>query len=125
MTDGYIEAGIFGKGYDLSQSKVEAFRNAFLKSKESNLSVFLSKNPAFKIKPADNPFLKSLEVIVLEIYDRSLSKTGAATKHPTDMEVMKLIWSDWLKSSGVKRFELKSIATSKEEAVKYVMDFIK
>ncbi len=125
LTDGYIEAGIFGKGYDLSESKIEAFRNAFLKSKESNLTVFLSKNPKFKIKPADNPYLKNLEVIVLEMYDRSLSKTGIATKHPTDMEIMKLIWSDWLKSSGVKRFELKSIATSKEEAVKYVMDFIK
>ena len=124
MTDGYIEAGIFNKGFDLSDTKVTNFRKAFLAARESNLETFLLKNPKFKIKPVKNAFLKNLEVIVIEMYDRSLSKTGAATKHPTDMEVLKLIWSDWLRNSGVKRFELKSIVTSKEEAVKYVMDFI-
>lgn len=125
ITDGYIEAGIYKKGYDLSSDKVSEFRNAFLKSKESNMETFLAKNPRFRINPAKNPFLNNLEVIVLEMYDRSLSKTGAATKHPTDMEIMKIIWSDWMRSSGVKRFELKPIAGNKTESVKYVMDFIK
>ena len=62
---------------------------------------------------------------MLEMYDRSLSKTGSATKHPTDMEIMKVIWSDWMRSSGIKRFELKSTSVNKTESVKYVMDFIK
>ncbi|NQX40692.1 hypothetical protein SAMN05421820_10496 [Pedobacter steynii] len=125
MTDGYIEAGIYGKGYDLSAAKVTDFRNAFLKSNSDDMHAFLSKNPKFKIKPAKNPFLKDLEVIVMEMYDRSLSKTGAARKHPTDMEIMKLIWTDWMRSSGVKRFELKSTASNKTEAVKYIIDFLK
>jgi len=125
MTDGYIEAGIYDKGYDLSAKKVADFRNAFLKSKGSDMAVFLSKNTKFKINPAKNPFLKSLEVIVIEMYDRSLSKTGAATQHPTDMEIMRLIWTDWMKSSGVKRFELKPAASNQAEAVKYILDFIK
>lgn len=125
LTDGYIEAGIFKKGFDLSSDKVSDFRNAFLKSKEDNIEIFLAKNKRFKINPARNAFLKNIEVIVLEMYDRSLSKTGSATKHPTDMEIMKVIWSDWMRSSGIKRFELKSTSVNKTESVKYVMDFIK
>lgn len=125
MTDGYIEAGIYNKGYDLSAAKVKAFRTAFLKSKEQNLDVFLSRNPKFKIVPARNANLKNLELIVIEMYDRSLSKSGAATAHPTDMEIMKVIWKDWLLNSGLKRFELKAAASNKSEAIKFVMDFIK
>jgi hypothetical protein len=125
LTDGYIEAGIYNKGYDLSASKVADFRKAFLKSKEPSMEVFLSKHGHFKITAAKNPFLKNLEVIVVEMYDRSLSKAGAATSHPTDMEIMKVIWTDWLRSSGVKRFELKAAASSQAEAVKYIMNFIK
>jgi len=125
FTDGYIEAGIYGKGYDLSSGKVSAFRKAFLKSKEQNIESFLSKNSQFKIKAVTNPFLKNLEVIVTEMYDRSLSKAGAATMHPTDMEIMKVIWTNWMKSSGVKKLDLKPAANSKSEVVKFVMDFIK
>lgn len=125
LTDGYIEAGIFGKGFDLSSAKVTSFRNAFLKSKESNMETFLAKNKQFKINPVKNPYLNELEVIVMEMYDRSLSVTGRATKHPTDMEIMKVIWTDWLKTSGVKRFVLKPVASSKEEAVKYILNFMK
>lgn len=125
LTDGYIEAGIFNKGYDLSSTKVASFRKAFLKSKESNMASFLAKNQMFKINPVQNSYLKNLEIIVLEMFDRSLSKTGAATQHPTDMEIMKLIWSDWLKNSGVKRFELKAAASNKSEATKYILDFVK
>jgi hypothetical protein len=125
LTDGYIEAGIYNKGFDLSASKVADFRKAFLKSKEGSMESFLSKNARFKIAAARNPFLKNLEVIVVEMYDRSLSKSGAATSHPTDMEIMKVIWTDWLRSSGVKRFELKAAASSQAEAIKYIMNFIK
>lgn len=125
MTDGYIEAGIYNKGYDLSAAKVAGFRNAFLKSRMGSMEAFLNMNPKFKITPVTNPFLKDLEVIVLEMYDRSLSKTGAATTHPTDMEIMKVIWTDWFKNSGVKKFELKPTAGNPGEPVQYIMDFIK
>ena len=125
LTDGYIEAGIYNKGYDLSAKKVADFRKSFLKSKSESMESFLSRNKVFKINPVRNPQLKNLEVIVLEMYDRSLSKTGAATSHPTDMEIMKVIWTDWMRASGVKRFELRQTASNSAEAVKYVMDFIR
>ncbi|RZK40569.1 MAG: hypothetical protein EOO90_14405 [Pedobacter sp.] len=125
LTDGYIEAGIYNKGYDLSAKKVADFRKSFLKSKSESMESFLSKNKVFRINPVKNAQLKNLEVIVLEMYDRSLSKTGAATSHPTDMEIMKVIWTDWMRASGVKRFELRQTASNSAEAVKYVMDFIR
>lgn len=125
FTDGYIEAGIFNKGFDLGSTKIASFRKAFLKSKEQSMEMFLAKNRNYKINPVQNPYLKNIEVIVMEMYDRSLSKTGAATTHPTDMEIMKVIWSDWLKSSGIPRFELKVAASSKDEAKKYILNFIK
>jgi hypothetical protein len=125
MTDGYIEAGIYGKGYDLSKLKIDDFRSEYLKVNSVSLEKFLDQNPRFKIRPAINPHLKNLEVLVLEMYDRSLSKSGAAKVHPTDMEIMKVVWTDWLRKSGVKHFELKSIMSNQAEADRTIMGFIK
>jgi hypothetical protein len=123
-TDGYIEAGIFGKGFDLSQKTINQFRNAFLASGELDLAQFFRKAKAFHIKPVRNERLKKLEILVLELYDRSLTKSGSATVHPTDMEIMKLFWSDWLRSSGVKRFEFRPYANSKDEVEKVILKFL-
>ena len=123
-TDGYIEAGIYDKGFDLSKKRVENFRTAFLASGENDLSHFFKKNKQFRITPVRNPHLKDLEVLVMELYDRSKSKGGAATVQPTDMEIIRLFWSDWLERSGVKRFELHPYANSKDEAEKIILQFL-
>jgi hypothetical protein len=60
----------------------------------------------------------------LELYDRSLTKAGAASIHPTDMEIIKLFWSDWLQRSGVRRFEFHPIAGSKDEVEKMILNFL-
>ena len=125
MTDGYIEADIYGKGYDLSKLKIDDFRGEYLKVNSVSLEKFLDQNPKFKIRPATNPHLKNLEILILEMYDRSLSKSRAAKVHPTDMEIMKVVWSDWLRKSGVKHFELKSIMSNQAEADRPIMGFIK
>lgn len=123
-TDGYVEAGIFGKGYDLAQETINRFRSAFLKSGETDLQKFYRKNSIYHIKPAHNPRLKNLEVLVMEMYDRSLTPSGSATVHPTDMEIMKIFWSDWLHKSGVKHFELHPIVNSRNEAQKIILNFM-
>ena len=66
MTDGYIEAGIYGKGYDLSKQKVDAFRKAYLKAGASNLERFLDLNPQFKINPVNNQYLTNLVPLCLQ-----------------------------------------------------------
>jgi hypothetical protein len=123
-TDGYIEAGIYGQGFDLSKKTIDKFRNAFLVSGESDMTHFFKKHPQFRIRPVHNEHLKNLEVLVMELFDRSRSKTGSATTHPTDMEIMKLFWTDWLEQSKVKRFELHPCADSKDEAEKIILNFL-
>ncbi|WP_345953022.1 hypothetical protein [Mucilaginibacter sp. PAMB04168] len=123
-TDGYIEAGIYNKGFDLSKMTINRFRDAFLASGENDMQSFFRKNKQFRIKPVQNEKLKNLEILVMELYDRSRSKVGAATIHPTDMEIIKLFWTDWLRESKVARFELRPFANSKEEAEKIILDFL-
>lgn len=123
-TDGYIEAGIFGKGFDLSQKTINGFRKAFLASGENDIKVFFRKNKSFRIRPVNNENLKNLEVLVMELYDRSMSKGGSATVQPTDMEIMKLFWTDWLEQSRVKRFELHPYANSAGEAEQIILNFL-
>lgn len=123
-TDGYIEAGIFNKGFDLSQNTVNRFRNAFLASGEHDMKAYFIKNSQFRIKPVHNQNLKNLEVLVMELQDRSLTHHGIAKVHPVDMEIIKLFWEDWLQQSNVKRFELHPCAASKYEAEKILLDFI-
>lgn len=123
-TDGYIEAGIYGKGYDLSKKRVDDFRNAFISSGEEDLEAYFNKHKDFRIKPVQNKKLKNVEVLVMELFDRSRSKDGRATVHPTDLDILKLFWADWLKQSGVKRFELQPCSNSKAEAEKTMLNFL-
>jgi len=125
FTDGYIEAGIFKKGFDLSKSKINDFRKAFNKAGGKDITAFLAANPKFKVNPVSNPYLKNLEVLVLEMYDRSLSASGSATVHPTDMEIMKVVWKDWLQNSGVKSFEMYPMASDPVTANKIIMNYLK
>lgn len=114
LTDGYIECGLSpnasqgaskNQAYDLGQSRIKAFRRAYKASGSNNMKEFFIQN-GYGIVPANNKHLEDLEVIVLEMYDRSLSESGNATVHPTDAEIMELFWTDWLTKSGVERFEL-------------------
>jgi hypothetical protein len=123
-TDGYIEAGIFGQGFDLSKNTIDRFRKAFLLSGENSMPEFLRKNKKYQIKPVFNESLKNLEILVMELYDRSLAKGGTATVHPTDMEIIKLFWTGWLEQSKVKRFELHPYASSRDEAEKIILNFL-
>jgi len=123
-TDGYIEAGIYDKGFDLSKKRIDNFRTAFLVSRQKDINQFFKKNKQFRINPVHNEHLKNLEVLVMELYDRSLSKTGAATVQPTDMEIIRLFWTEWLQQSGLKHFELHPCAASKDEAEKIILNFL-
>jgi hypothetical protein len=121
LTDGYIEAGLDGEKacqgnrcYYLSSKRIQEFRAAFLKSGEPNIEKFFIDND-YGLVPVNNKYLKDLEVLVLELYDRSLSKGGSATVIPKDKEIIELFWKDWLVKSGVKRFELHFTASSQNE----------
>jgi len=123
LTDGYIETSFDSKKYGVSAKTISNFRKQYLKSGENDIEHFYKKNPIYKIHPLTNARLKELEVLVLELYDRTQTNSGASV-HPTDMEIMKLIWTDWLSSSGVKRVELYSKFSNTSEAEMVVMKFL-
>jgi hypothetical protein len=122
-TDGYLETKFDNSGYELSAKKIAEFRKSFLKSGESNIESFYSKNKQYKIKPLTNPLIADLEILVLELYDRTETIDGASV-HPTDLEIIKMIWSDWFKSSKIKRFELHPKFSNRMEAEKVIAKFI-
>jgi hypothetical protein len=132
LTDGYIEAGIYKrdgcpdnskKCYYLSKSRISEIRTQFKKSGTTNLKEYFEQS-GYGILPAQNKNLKNLEVLVLELYDRSLTKDGTPTIYPTDMEILSLFWNKWLKDSQVKRFEIRPVFSSKEGAEKAILNFI-
>ncbi|WP_282036468.1 hypothetical protein [Saccharicrinis aurantiacus] len=131
FTDGYMESGLSktaAKGtsknlsYDLSQSRIKAFREEFKKSGMSDMKTFFNENE-YGIVPVENEYLKDIEVIVMELYDRSLTETGNATVYPTDNDIIELFWNDWLTKSGVKRFELHSCFEDVKSANRAIRHF--
>lgn len=123
LTDGYIETRYKNPGYELTGKRINEFRNEYLKSGDKNIESFFKRNQKYKINYLSNPLLQDLEILVLELYDRTETTSGA-TVHPTDLEIIKLIWHDWLVSSNAKRVELHSKFSNKEEAKKVIMKFI-
>lgn len=130
LTDGYIEAGLHGKDhcmgnkcYFLSTKTVQSFRKAFQQSGSKDMTAFFKDN-GYGIIPVDNPLLQDLHVVVMEIYDRSKDSKGGATLHPSDWDILKLYWSDWLTQSKVKSFELLPLANSKEQAFNNIKSFL-
>ncbi|MBS9525849.1 hypothetical protein KI659_17645 [Litoribacter alkaliphilus] len=131
LTDGYIEAGLFGQQgckegnqcYYLSSNRIKEFRNAFKRSGESDLKQFFEKN-GYGIVPVDNPILENVEILALEFNDRSLDHAGNATVYPTDYEILELFWTDWMEKSGVKRFKMKRTLTSEMDAEQEILGFM-
>lgn len=131
ITDGYIEADKYAKNYsiqkvypNLSQNRIESFREDFNKRNDCRtVDVFFSEE-GYGITPVQNELLKEVEILVLEIDDRSLNESGNSTKEISDYKIIKLFWEDWLTKSGVKRFELFTKASSKSEVQDHVNKFL-
>lgn len=131
LTDGYIEAGLYGEEgclttnqcYYLSSKRIQSFRNDYLKSGYSDLKKFFIEKK-YGIIPVNNSILNNLEILVLEINDRSLDIAGNARIFPTDYDIIELFWSDWLTKSGVKNFKIKKIFSSETDAEKEIFSFV-
>jgi len=129
LTDGYIEAGLYGKPtnnkyFYLDNDVIKKFRKEFLASGEKDMSKFFTEN-SYGIMPVDNEALKNLEVFAIEFYDRSLShRSGNNTILPDDFEILKLFWEDWLTKSKVKRFKIYERFASLNEFERAFKNFI-
>lgn len=123
LTDGYIETVNKTAGYHLNQDLIKKVRTEFLQSKSSDLKKFILTNPQFLIKKVNND-LKNADVLVLEVTDRSLDSNGVARFHPTDLEIIKIIWTDWLTKSGAGRVEIHAALSNRKDVYTIVKNFI-
>lgn len=123
FTDGYIESANQNPGYIFDQQSIEKIRNEFLSRKSIDLERFIGSNPDYLIKKTTNN-LKNLNVLVLEMVDRSLDKNGAAISQPTDFEIMKAVWTKWLKDSGAAKVEIYPAFSKKTEAFTALKKFM-
>lgn len=118
ITDGYIEAGLYGAEncannlcYDLSQSRINRFRDKYNAHGENAPEKFFTEN-GYGIVPISNKNIEGADVLVLELNDRSLSKSGNIVKRPRDFQIMEMYWTDWLKKSGAARVKVCEISES-------------
>ena len=91
--------------------------------KKQQMSFF--KKEGYGIVPIENNALKEFEILVLEVNDRSLDKSGNTTVKPTDFEVIKLFWEDWFLQSGIENYNIVPISTSREVVEQEILSFIK
>lgn len=130
FTDGYIEAGTYGDCTGnqcrfLSGQTIKKFRSAYQKRVDKNeaMEAFFQRNN-YGIVAAANAYLKQFEVLVLQIDDRSINASGNTTVVPTDFQIIKLFWEDWMKKSGVSHFELYPLTRSVQDAEQTILSFM-
>lgn len=123
FTDGYIENTNKTPGYMLNQEMIEQIRKAYKTSKANNLAAFIQSQPQFHIKPTEND-LSNLHIIIFEMMDRSLDPNGVAVHHPTDFQILKVLWTKWLKDSGCKDIEIHQTFSRKGDAYERLHAFL-
>ncbi|WP_262152669.1 hypothetical protein [Chryseobacterium foetidum] len=123
LTDGYIETINKTAGYQLNQDIIRKVRTEFQKSKSNDLKKFILSNPQFLVKKI-NTNLNNTDVLVLEVTDRSLDVNGVARFHPTDLEILKIIWTDWLTKSGADHVQIHAALSNKKDVYTIVKNFI-
>jgi len=108
FTDGYIEVKSSGNANNkmsnaLSESKINDFRTDYLSANKINKITLEDyfKISGYGIDPIINPALSKSRILVLQLFDRGLTFGANRNPGPTDVEIMKLFWTDWLKKSGV------------------------
>ena len=130
ITDGYIEIASQTRASCPSKQcrllntyQIEGFRK-LCKGKDNNLEEIFKKS-GYGITPVNNPVLENTEVLMLEVYDRSKSKSGRLTKHPSDFQILDLFWSDFFEKSNVRRFKIVEACNDEAELKTVIESFIK
>ena len=133
LTDGFIELASRNSPSScpericdlLNNHQIEKFRKYY-----NNLDEKISIEEAFKksgygIEPVNNPNLKNIEFLILEINGRSKTKTGRITKTPSDFEILQLFWKDFLEREGVKKYAIKNTQPSTDKISQIIKKFLK
>lgn len=123
FTDGYIENANKANGYVFDPKLITKIRKEYNASGQKDLEKFILSNQEYLLRKTTND-LKGVNVLVLEMIDRSLDKNGVAKHHPTDFQIMKLIWKEWLTASGADMVEVHQAVKKKDEGYALVKSFM-
>lgn len=116
LTDGYIETTESAKTLPvdnnpniritLTGQQISSFRNEFNRSgaDKSDLEGFFNAKQ-YGVKPVANKYLEEAKILVIDLEDRYSDEV--VNFYPTDMDIIKLFWSDWLEKSGFKPENIK------------------
>ena len=124
LTDGYMD--LYSDGPQscpdkqcrrLTQYVVKNFRRDCNCSDDPDSAAAYFATSGYGIPPVDPANLDGVEVLMLEVYDRSKTASGRKTVYPTDFDVLELFWTDFFQKSGAKRFRMVETAVS-EAAIK-------
>jgi hypothetical protein len=109
LTDGYLEASSINDNNkmskDLSEAKINHFRVEFNKAKiispDLTIEKYFKEN-GWGITPLTNKLLKNdVKILVMQLFDRGATN-GKNMNFPSDLEIIKLFWANWLINSGIK-----------------------
>lgn len=133
LTDGFIELASRNSSSScsdrlcdlLNNHQIEKFRNQYNNLDENIPIEEAFRESGFGIKPVNNPNLQDVEILILEINGRSKTKTGRITKSPSDFEIIKLFWENFLENEGVRKYAVKNVQTSTDDINLIIRKFLK
>lgn len=109
----------------LTAERIDEFRTYYNEKGKGKELIEVFKNSGFGLTPVVNENLSNIEILMLEVYDRSKDKGGRITKQPSDFEILKLFWNDFFEKSGAKRFEIRETCSSEADLETILNSFIR
>ncbi|WP_157974410.1 hypothetical protein [Lewinella sp. IMCC34183] len=131
LTDGYMDLATDGpkscpdkQCRRLTQHVLKDFRRDCKCSQNPDSAAEFFASSGYGIPPVDPANLEGVEVLMLEVYDRSKTTSGRKTVYPTDFDVLELFWTDFFKKSGAKRFHMVETAVSEAAIRTEIQNFL-
>lgn len=132
ITDGYIDIKNQEKNACkekvckwLNAEQVDKFRNYYKQQDKGKDLKEVFINSGYGLTPVSNNYLSDVEVLLVEVYDRSKNSSGRITKEPSDYEILKLFWTDFFEKSGAKKFRIVETCSSEAELEGFISSFIR
>lgn len=132
FTDGYIEAGNYDRAKACEANRCRFLNDAFIHeirmvAERKGISVKqVIEEEDYGLVPVNNPLLKNWEIVVLEMDDRSLTRSGSSSYLVSDLEIAQAIWAKWLYESGFKKVTMLPVTNDVNSigpiVTKYVLD---
>lgn len=132
ITDGYLEhvsqhSGSCPKGNCrlLNSYQLKKFRRACNCKDDAYADLrSILDSSGLGITPVNNPDLANVEVLLLEVFDRSRSVSGSVKEIPSDYSILEAFWLDFFEASGAKRAKVVETANSSKDIEDAITDFV-